>query len=365
MSGIYGMNLKLSIFGESHGKSIGCILDGLPPGLALDLEKLQLELDRRAPGKNLLSTQRKESDVFEIQSGFFEGHTTGTPLCAIIKNSDQHSKDYSILKDKMRPGHADYAGFVRYQGFNDYRGGGHFSGRITAPLVFAGAVAKQALAQLGIKIGAHILSINNICENNFNPLGESEELLTELQEKAFPVLDDVKGSQMQARILEAKANLDSVGGVIETMAINLPAGIGAPYFDSLESRLAHMLFSVPAVKGLEFGAGFGITQMTGSAANDEMHYVNGQVKTTSNNNGGITGGITNSMPVLFRVAIKPTPSISREQNTISLAEAQDTKLTIVGRHDPCIVQRAVPVIEAATAWVIWDMLLEAKKWEKK
>ena len=365
MSGIYGMNLKLSIFGESHGKSIGCILDGLPPGLALDLEKLQLELDRRAPGKNLLSTQRKESDVFEIQSGFFEGHTTGTPLCAIIKNSDQHSKDYSILKDKMRPGHADYAGFVRYQGFNDYRGGGHFSGRITAPLVFAGAVAKQALAQLGIKIGAHILSINNICENNFNPLGESEELLTEIQGKAFPVLDDAKGSQMQARILEAKANLDSVGGVIETLAINLPAGIGAPYFDSLESRLAHMLFSVPAVKGLEFGAGFGITQMTGSAANDEMHYEAGQVKTTSNNNGGITGGITNSMPVLFRVAIKPTPSISREQNTISLAEAQDTKLTIVGRHDPCIVQRAVPVIEAATAWVIWDMLLEAKKWEKK
>ena len=365
MSGIYGMNLKLSIFGESHGKSIGCILDGLPPGLALDLEKLQLELDRRAPGKNLLSTQRKESDVFEIQSGFFEGHTTGTPLCAIIKNSDQHSKDYSILKDKMRPGHADYAGFVRYQGFNDYRGGGHFSGRITAPLVFAGAVAKQALAQVGIKIGAHILSINNICENNFNPLGESEELLTEIQEKAFPVLDDAKGSQMQARILEAKANLDSVGGVIETIAINLPAGIGAPYFDSLESRLAHMLFSVPAVKGLEFGAGFGITQMTGSAANDEMHYEAGQVKTTSNNNGGITGGITNSMPVLFRVAIKPTPSISREQNTISLAEAQDTKLTIVGRHDPCIVQRAVPVIEAATAWVIWDMLLEAKKWEKK
>ena len=365
MRGIYGMNLKLSIFGESHGKSIGCILDGLPPGLALDLEKLQLELDRRAPGKNLLSTQRKESDVFEIQSGFFEGHTTGTPLCAIIKNSDQHSKDYSILKDKMRPGHADYAGFVRYQGFNDYRGGGHFSGRITAPLVFAGAVAKQALAQLGIKIGAHILSINNICENNFNPLGESKELLTELQGKAFPVLDDLKGSQMQARILEAKADLDSVGGVIETMAINLPAGIGAPYFDSLESRLAHMLFSVPAVKGLEFGAGFGITQMTGSAANDEMHYVKGQVKTISNNNGGITGGITNSMPVLFRVAIKPTPSISREQNTISLAEAQDTKLTIVGRHDPCIVQRAVPVIEAATAWVIWDMLLEAKKWEKK
>ncbi|MCQ2358607.1 MAG: chorismate synthase [Phascolarctobacterium sp.] len=364
MSGIFGMNLKLSIFGESHGKSIGCVLDGLPPGIALDLEALQLELDRRAPGKNNLSTQRKESDMFEIQSGFFEGHTTGTPLCAIIKNSDQHSKDYSILKDKMRPGHADYAGYVRYQGFNDYRGGGHFSGRITAPLVFAGAVAKQALAQMGIIVGAHILSINTISENKFNPMGEADELLQEIAGKEFAVMDDAVGEQMQARIISAKADNDSVGGVIETIVQHIPAGIGAPYFDSLESRLAHMMFSVPAVKGIEFGEGFAISQMTGSTANDEMHYVDGKVATTTNHNGGITGGITNASPVLFRVAIKPTPSISREQNTISLAEGQDTKLTIVGRHDPCIVQRAVPVIEAATAWVIWDMLLEAKKWEK-
>ena len=364
MSGIFGMNLKLSIFGESHGKSIGCVLDGLPPGIALDLEALQLELDRRAPGKNKLSTQRKESDMFEIQSGVFEGHTTGTPLCAIIKNSDQHSKDYSILKDKMRPGHADYAGHVRYQGFNDYRGGGHFSGRITAPLVFAGAVAKQALAQMGIIVGAHILSINTISENKFNPMGETDELLQEIAGKEFAVMDDAIGEQMQARIIAAKAENDSVGGVIETIVQHIPAGIGAPYFDSLESRLAHMMFSVPAVKGIEFGEGFAISQMTGSTANDEMHYVDGKVATTTNHNGGITGGITNASPVLFRVAIKPTPSISREQNTISLAEGQDTKLTIVGRHDPCIVQRAVPVIEAATAWVIWDMLLEAKKWEK-
>ena len=364
MSGIFGMNLKLSIFGESHGKSIGCVLDGLPPGIALDLEALQLELDRRAPGKNKLSTQRKESDMFEIQSGFFEGHTTGTPLCAIIKNSDQHSKDYSILKDKMRPGHADYAGHVRYQGFNDYRGGGHFSGRITAPLVFAGAVAKQALAQMGIVVGAHILSINTISENKFNPMGETDELLQEIAGKEFAVMDDAVGEQMQARIIAAKADNDSVGGVIEAIVQHIPAGIGAPYFDSLESRLAHMMFSVPAVKGIEFGEGFAISQMTGSTANDEMHYVDGKVATTTNHNGGITGGITNASPVLFRVAIKPTPSISREQNTISLAEGQDTKLTIVGRHDPCIVQRAVPVIEAATAWVIWDMLLEAKKWEK-
>lgn len=364
MSGIYGMNLKLSIFGESHGKSIGCVLDGLPPGIALDLEALQLELDRRAPGKNKLSTQRKESDMFEIQSGFFEGHTTGTPLCAIIKNSDQHSKDYSILKDKMRPGHADYAGFVHYQGFNDYRGGGHFSGRITAPLVFAGAVAKQALAQMGIIVGSHILSINNIVENRFNPMGESSDTLKVISQKEFAVMDDAIGEKMQERILQAKSEQDSVGGVIESIVVNVPAGVGAPYFDSLESRLAHMMFSVPAVKGIEFGAGFGISQMTGSVANDEMHYVNGKIETTSNNNGGITGGITNSMPVIFRVAIKPTPSISREQNTVSLVEGQDTKLSIVGRHDPCIVQRAVPVIEAATAWVIWDMLLETKKWEK-
>lgn len=364
MSGIFGMNLKLSIFGESHGKSIGCVLDGLPPGIALDLDALQLELDRRAPGKNKLSTQRKESDMFEIQSGFFEGHTTGTPLCAIIKNSDQHSKDYSILKDKMRPGHADYAGFVRYQGFNDYRGGGHFSGRITAPLVFAGAVAKQALAQMGIIVGAHILNINNISENRFNPMGEGDELLKEISQKEFSVMDDAIGEKMQGRILQARSEQDSVGGIIETMVAHVPAGVGAPYFDSLESRLAHMMFSVPAVKGIEFGEGFGIIQMTGASANDEMHYVDGRIETTTNHNGGITGGITNSMPIVFRVAIKPTPSISREQNTVSLLEGQDTKLSIVGRHDPCIVQRAVPVIEAATAWVIWDMLLEAKKWEK-
>ena len=229
---------------------------------------------------------------------------------------------------------------------------------------FAGAVAKQALAQMGIIVGAHILSINTISENKFNPMGETDELLQEIAGKEFAVMDDAVGEQMQARIIAAKAENDSVGGVIETIVQHIPAGIGAPYFDSLESRLAHMMFSVPAVKGIEFGEGFAISQMTGSTANDEMHYVDGKVATTTNHNGGITGGITNASPVLFRVAIKPTPSISREQNTISLAEGKDTKLTIVGRHDPCIVQRAVPVIEAATAWVIWDMLLEAKKWEK-
>ena len=363
MSGMYGMNIKMAIYGESHGASIGLVIDGVPPGLKLDLEAIEKEMARRAPGKNQLSTQRKESDSFAIQSGFFEGYTTGTPLCVVIKNSDQHSKDYSILKDKMRPGHADYAGFVRYQGFNDYRGGGHFSGRLTAPLVFIGAVAKQALAQEGMLVGAHILQIADIKEENFNSLGIDDKTLAELNAKDFAVLDDAIGEKMQAKILKAKAELNSVGGVIETMVTHVPAGLGAPYFDSVESRLSHALFSVPAVKGVEFGDGFGISAMTGAEANDTLHFEEGKVVADTNHNGGITGGITNGMPVTFRVAIKPTPSIAREQKTVSLAEQCDTTLTIVGRHDPCIVQRAVPVIEAVTAWTMWDLLIEAKKWK--
>lgn len=362
MSGMYGMNIKMAIYGESHGASIGLILDGLPPGLILDLAAIDKEMARRAPGKNALSTARSESDAFVIQSGFFEGKTTGTPLCVMIKNSDQHSKDYSILKDKMRPGHADYAGFVHYKGCNDYRGGGAFSGRLTAPLVFAGAVAKQALAAYGIVIGAHILQIADVKEPNFNPLGVSEQVLTSLNNKEFSVMDDEIGALMQQRILEAKAECNSVGGVIETMAINIPVGIGNPYFDSIESRLSHALFSIPAVKGVEFGEGFGFADLSGAEANDELYYDNDQVKAYSNHNGGITGGISNGMPIVFRVAVKPTPSIAREQRTISLENKKNTTLTIVGRHDPCIVQRAVPVVEAVAAWTLWDLLLESKKW---
>lgn len=362
MSGMYGMNIKMAIYGESHGASIGLILDGLPPGLILDLAAIDKEMARRAPGKNALSTARSESDAFVIQSGFFEGKTTGTPLCVMIKNSDQHSRDYSILKDKMRPGHADYAGFVHYKGCNDYRGGGAFSGRLTAPLVFAGAVAKQALAAYGIVIGAHILQIADVKEPNFNPLGVSEQVLTSLNNKEFSVMDDEIGALMQQRILEAKAECNSVGGVIETMAINIPVGIGNPYFDSIESRLSHALFSIPAVKGVEFGEGFGFADLSGAEANDELYYDNDQVKAYSNHNGGITGGISNGMPIVFRVAVKPTPSIAREQRTISLENKKNTTLTIVGRHDPCIVQRAVPVVEAVAAWTLWDLLLESKKW---
>lgn len=363
MSGIYGMNIKMAIYGESHGASIGLVLDGVPPGLELDLAAIEKEMARRAPGRDALSTPRKENDAFEIQSGFFAGRTTGTPICAMIKNSDQHSKDYSIMKDKMRPGHADYAGFVHYKGCNDYRGGGSFSGRLTAPLVFAGAVAKQALAQYGIVVGAHILQIADVREKGFPALGTNIEMLHNLAVKPFPVLDDNIGEVMQQRILSAKADLNSVGGIIETMVLNVPAGIGSPYFDPVESRLSHGLFSVPAVKGVEFGDGFGMAALTGAEANDELYYdASGQVKAYSNHNGGITGGISNGMPMLFRVAIKPTPSIAREQRTISLSQQENTTLTITGRHDPCIVQRAIPVIEAVTAWTIWDLLLESKKW---
>lgn len=363
MSGIYGMNIKMAIYGESHGASIGLVLDGVPPGLELDLAAIEKEMARRAPGRDALSTPRKEKDAFEIQSGFFAGRTTGTPICAMIKNSDQHSNDYSIMKDKMRPGHADYAGFVHYKGCNDYRGGGSFSGRLTAPLVFAGAVAKQALAQYGIVVGAHILQIADVREKGFPALGTNIEMLHNLAAKPFPVLDDNIGEVMQQRILSAKADLNSVGGIIETMVLNVPAGIGSPYFDSVESRLSHGLFSVPAVKGVEFGDGFGMAALTGAEANDELYYdASGQVKAYSNHNGGITGGISNGMPMLFRVAIKPTPSIAREQRTISLSQQENTTLTITGRHDPCIVQRAIPVIEAVTAWTIWDLLLESKKW---
>lgn len=361
MTATLGEKIKLTIFGESHGLGIGCVIDGLPPGFVIDLDAVKKEMQRRAPGKSPLATARNEKDAFIIESGFFEGRTTGTPLCVLIPNSDQHSGDYSKLKNVMRPGHADYSGKVKYDGFNDYRGGGHFSGRLTAPLVFMGAIAKQILAEHGISIGAHIAAVAGVNDTPFNLLGESADTFSELAQKSFPVLDDTAGNEMQQLILAAKQSCDSVGGVIECMAINLPAGIGAPFFDSLESRLAHALFSVPAVKGIEFGKGFALVQMTGSEANDQMYYDNGVVKTYTNNNGGITGGITNGMPVLFKAAVKPTPSIAKVQKTVDLSTESNTELVITGRHDPCIVQRAVPVIEGVAAWVILDMLLAGEK----
>ena len=357
MGATFGRNLRMTIFGESHGKGIGLVLDGVPPGTPIDEGFIQEEMARRAPGQNRISTQRQEKDAFIIESGVFENKATGTPLCVLIPNSDQHSKDYSLLKDVMRPGHADYAGKVRYKGFNDYRGGGHFSGRLTAPLVFTGALAKTVLAQKGIVVGSHIARIGQITDSLFNPLGETAERLLGLRKHTLPVLDESKAPLMEAEVLSAREQQDSVGGIIEVMATGMPSGIGDPFFDSLESRLSHVLFSVPAVKGVEFGTGFAIAALKGSEANDPMTFDGGVVRTTRNNNGGITGGISNGMPVLFRVAIKPTPSISRPQQTVNVTEGKDTILEIKGRHDPCIVPRAVPVVEAVTAWVLLDMLL--------
>lgn len=358
MSGTWGNNLEISIFGESHGKAIGVVVNGIEPGIEIDMQAIEKEMERRAPGRNRLSTTRKEADKPVILSGIFEGKTTGAPISMMIENADTRSKDYSRTKDLMRPGHSDYPGFVKYKGFNDYRGGGHFSGRITAPLVFVGAMAKQILSSKGIKVGAHIKSIADIEDEFFDDISINEATLESLLEKELPVLDDSKIEDMKNKILEAKSNLDSVGGVIETAIIGLEAGIGDPFFDSLESRIASLAFSVPAVKGIEFGKGFNITKMKGSQANDEYYVEDGKIKTYSNNNGGITGGISNGMPIIHRVAIKPTASISRDQRTVNIETMQNEIIQIHGRHDPCIVQRALVVIETISAIAVLDALMD-------
>lgn len=356
MSGMWGSKVKLSIFGESHGNAIGITIDGLPAGFSIDMDKIMMEMARRAPGKSSLSTPRKESDIPEILSGYFEGKTTGTPLCAIIRNSNTKSKDYSKLKDVMRPGHADYTGAVRYKGFNDYRGGGHFSGRITAPLVFAGAICKQILEVKGIIVSAHINSIGKIKDCSFLESDISDELLNSFKEKEMPLINTKLEDEMRQEILSARSSGDSIGGTIECAILGVSPGIGDPFFDSVESTLAHLMFSVPAVKGIEFGKGFDISKMRGSEANDEYYLENGNIKTKTNNNGGILGGITNGMPIIFNVAIKPTASIFKEQNTVNIVTMEETTLCIEGRHDPCIVQRALPVIEAVAAIGITELM---------
>ena len=362
MSNTFGQKLKVTIFGESHGVAIGCVIGGLPAGISIDWDAVRQDMARRAPGSSALATPRKEKDAFEILSGYFNDHTTGTPLAMEIRNGNQHSKDYDILKDNMRPGHADYTGHVKYGGFNDYRGGGHFSGRITAPLTFAGSIARQVLSAKGIHIGAHVTRIAGIEDRRFDPLGESEETFASLRKEKLPVLTKDVGEKMEEAILDAKAEGDSVGGIVECMVTGLPAGLGDPFFDSLESELSHMMFSIPAVKGIEFGDGFGLAAMKGSAANDCMHWANGKVETTTNHNGGILGGISSGSPVIFRLAIKPTASIGKSQPTVNLAEKKDTLLTIGGRHDPCIIPRAIPVIETAAALVILDEVLVTSDW---
>lgn len=356
MSGVWGNNIKISIFGESHGNAIGVTIDGLPSGFEIDMDKVLFEMGRRAPGKNQLSTSRKEADLPEILSGYFEGKATGTPLCAIIRNGDTRSKDYAKTKDFMRPGHADFSGFERYSGFNDYRGGGHFSGRITAPLVFAGAICKQILESKGIFVGAHIASVKNIEDDKFNPVDISSKQILEIRNKEIPLINDSLEDKIKHTIMQAKYDGNSVGGTIECAVIGIKPGVGNPFFDSVESTLAHLMFSVPAVKGIEFGKGFDMTKLFGSEANDEYYYDGDVVKTTTNNNGGILGGISNGMPILFKVAVKPTASILKEQNTIDIKNKTNVKFRIEGRHDPCIVQRAVPVVEAVTAIGILDLI---------
>lgn len=358
MSGTWGNNIELSIFGESHGKAIGIVINGVKAGIKIDMDEVEIEMQRRAPGKNKLSTARSEKDKPVIMSGIFDGVTTGSPISMMIENADTRSRDYSKTKDLLRPSHADFSGFVRYNGFNDYRGGGHFSGRITAPLVFAGAIAKQILKSEGIIVGSHIKSISHIEDDSFDFVNVNEEILDSLLLKELPVLNDSMIEKMKEEIIDAKMNCDSVGGVIETAIIGAKAGIGSPFFDSLESKIASLAFSVPAVKGIEFGAGFDISKMRGSAANDEYHLDGDVIKTYTNNNGGITGGITTGMPVISRVAIKPTPSIAKEQRTVNISTMKEEIIKIEGRHDPCIVQRAVVVIEAISAIAVLELLNE-------
>ncbi|MFA5528518.1 MAG: chorismate synthase [Peptostreptococcales bacterium] len=355
MSSNIGNALKISIFGESHGSAIGVVIDGLPSGVTLDLNFIKREMKRRAPGRNETSTPRKEEDDVEIVSGFFNGKTTGTPLCGMIKNEDTRSSAYEKTKYELRPSHADYTGYTKYHGFNDYRGGGHFSGRLTAPLVFAGSIAKQILRDYNIFIGSHVSKILNIEDADFSELSPS--IFKYIAGKPLPVLDDLTGKKMENAILEAKNDLDSLGGIVECAIINVPTGIGSPMFDSVESQLSHMLFSIPAVKGVEFGAGFHFAEMKGSEANDEFTLSNGKIKTLTNHNGGILGGISTGMPIIFKVVLKPTPSIAKPQRTVDLVTKKETRISIQGRHDPCIVFRAIPVIECASALVVLDMLL--------
>ncbi len=352
MKNTFGNHIAVTLFGESHGPAIGAVIDGLAPGLAVDEQNIRRMLSLRQPC-DAISTARKETDEVEFLSGVVNGVTTGTPLTLIIRNNDTKSDDYAALQTVMRPAHADYPARCKYHGFEDTRGGGHFSGRITAALVAAGAILHAALEKKGIVIGTHIARCAGIADRQFEDYSKD---IASLSTATFPTLDTKEGEAMQAAILAAKQDGDSVGGVLETAVIGIPAGVGEPWFDTFEGMLSHALFSVPAVKGVEFGNGFALSELRGSVANDPLCFDNGKVVTTTNRNGGVTGGITSGMPVLFRTAIKPTPSIAKKQHTVDLATGENTVLAINGRHDPAIVHRARIVIDAVTAIAVADML---------
>ena len=358
MSSTFGNKIKISIFGQSHAEGLGVVIDGLPAGEKIDIEKINEFLARRAPGgKGAFSTTRKESDIPKILSGLLDGYTCGAPLCAIFENNDTRSKDYSKLKDIPRPAHADFPAAVKHSGFNDIRGGGHFSARLTLPLCFAGAVCKQILERKGIFIGAHILSIGEISDYNFSKADVNKEDFSKVLNNTLPVINEEAGKKMEKLFEIVRMQGDSIGGKIECAIVGMPIGIGEPMFDGIENRISSAVFAVPAVKGIEFGAGFEVSNMLGSENNDAFYIENGEVKTKTNNHGGILGGLSSGMPIIFDVAMKPTPSIHKEQDSVSLSKKEDTKLVIEGRHDVCIVPRAVPCIEAAAAIAICDMIL--------
>ncbi len=358
MSCNFGNNIKITVFGQSHSEAMGAVIDGLPAGIEINEEKIAAFMARRAPGNNEFSTTRKEADEPVIISGIADGKTCGAPLCAIIRNTNTRSRDYDKLKALPRPAHSDYAAFMKHNGFNDIRGGGNFSGRLTAPLCFAGAVCMQILESKGISIGAHIASIGKVEDSRFDAVKVCSADFESLKSNALPVIDPVKGEEMAQTIRLAKSNADSVGGTIECAVIGAPAGLGDPMFDGIENRLSSAVFAIPAIKGIEFGSGFAGSTLFGSENNDEFVSENGNISTSTNNHGGILGGITSGMPVIFRCAVKPTPSIGKAQNTVNLYTNQPEELVITGRHDPCIVQRAVPCVEAAAAIVFADYILK-------
>lgn len=352
----FGKNIKVSVFGESHGEAIGAVIDGVPAGFEIDMDKVLVQMARRAPGKDKTATPRLEKDFPRVMSGILNGVTTGAPIACVIENTNTKSADYSNLLENPRPGHSDYTAFVKYGGNNDIRGGGHFSGRLTAPIVFAGAVLRQILEKKGIKIAAHISSIGNVYDSRFDGAEISDELIDTLNNSAFSLVDGSVEEKMRETVESARKDGDSVGGTIECAVVGMPIGVGGPLFSGIEGEISKAVFGIPAIKGIEFGAGFDSAHRRGSENNDAFEYKEGKVVTKTNNCGGILGGISNGMPIIFRAAIKPTPSISKQQETVNLKTKENTTLSVKGRHDPCIVPRAVPVIEAAAAIAIFDML---------
>ncbi|HHY14499.1 MAG TPA: chorismate synthase [Firmicutes bacterium] len=360
MPSIWGEQLKISFFGESHGPAVGVVLDGLPTGQEIDLEQMETFMARRAPGRAPWSTARREDDRTRILSGIYQGRTCGTPLCAVIDNQDMRPEDYPERMCVPRPGHADYTGWKRYRGDNDPRGGGHFSGRLTAALCFAGAIAKQILSRCGITVAARILEIGGIPDQPLNPARVDEKELEQIGAKELPVADNNQGRKMVELIEAVRQEGDSLGGMIECFALGLPAGLGDPMFGGMKSRLASIVYGIPAVSGVSFGAGFAACSLRGSEHNDAF-YVDqqGEVRTRTNRAGGINGGITNGMPLVLNVGIKPTSSIGKPQASIDLRTGEAKTLVSAGRHDPCIVPRAVPAVEAAVAVAVLDLLLVA------